>query len=183
MTSDTSISYARGVLDGVQKSTWVCGDCGNTYDAAVQYCPNVALDHAYVLVRLAETLAAKDDAPAGTAQAPSPTPHNPTMAPDPKDPSGTGKHDPKCACAQGSCCSWISNCTCQCMCDVIADIRADERATTPHPSIEVDTRVRSTYLRLNDSPVARTTGATPRVLVDLDVSGNPVGIELIGIAL
>jgi len=26
--------------------TWQCGDCGNTYDLAVQYCPNNILDRA-----------------------------------------------------------------------------------------------------------------------------------------
>lgn len=178
MSTDASLDYARGVLHGVQKSTWTCGDCGNTYDPTVQHCPNVTLDHAHVNLRLAESLAGNAAEAPGKSPASDTTPAEASIQ---GNDDSAEKHDPKCVCAKGSCCSWISDCTCQCMCDIIAEIRADERATMAHPTLEVDTRVRSTYLRLSNSPVARTTQATPRVLVDLDGNGDLVGIELIGI--
>lgn len=38
--------YTQGYLDGVLASSWTCSDCGNTYDAQVESCPNQVLDHA-----------------------------------------------------------------------------------------------------------------------------------------
>ena len=40
--------YKNGYLDAVLENTWDCGDCGNTYEASVQHCPNEQLDKAHV---------------------------------------------------------------------------------------------------------------------------------------
>ena len=41
-------AYRQGLLDGIVRSGWTCGDCGNTYDATVDSCPNRLLDLAIV---------------------------------------------------------------------------------------------------------------------------------------
>ena len=41
-------SYREGYLAGILATSWTCGDCGNTYDASVDHCPNTLLDAAYL---------------------------------------------------------------------------------------------------------------------------------------
>jgi len=40
--------YVSGYYDAIAEQSWDCGDCGNTYDISVQYCPNKYLDQAIV---------------------------------------------------------------------------------------------------------------------------------------
>ena len=38
--------YACGYYDAIAEMSWECGDCKNTYDISVKYCPNTYLDQA-----------------------------------------------------------------------------------------------------------------------------------------
>ena len=44
--SKKQLAFAQGRVEGVRESGWQCGDCGNFYDATVDYCPNRLLDQA-----------------------------------------------------------------------------------------------------------------------------------------
>lgn len=44
-------AYADGYLQGLIDAGWTCGDCGNTYEAKVEACPNEELDRAQATVR------------------------------------------------------------------------------------------------------------------------------------
>lgn len=44
--SDSSALFFKGYVAALIDSGWVCGDCGNTYDAGVKSCPNNMLDSA-----------------------------------------------------------------------------------------------------------------------------------------
>lgn len=45
------MTYNKGYLDGVMASSWTCFDCGNTYQASIEECPNIQIDEAKVKVR------------------------------------------------------------------------------------------------------------------------------------
>lgn len=47
--------YTNGYYDAVAEMSWKCGDCGNTYDSSVQYCPNKFLDKATLKVERQES--------------------------------------------------------------------------------------------------------------------------------
>ena len=42
------VAFFKGYVTALIKSGWVCGDCGNTYEANVKNCPNDMLDSAKV---------------------------------------------------------------------------------------------------------------------------------------
>jgi hypothetical protein len=46
--SKKTVAYAQGRVHGIIESGWTCGDCGNVYDAGVDFCPNRLLDDAKV---------------------------------------------------------------------------------------------------------------------------------------
>lgn len=46
-----TLAYAKGQVQGIRESGWVCGDCGNVYDAGVEHCPNQLLDEATIKLR------------------------------------------------------------------------------------------------------------------------------------
>ena len=51
-------------------------------------------------------------------------------------------HLNECQCYEGSCCSWMVNCTCQCICDVLRAceerVREDEQSNNFSPDIHWD---------------------------------------------
>ena len=54
---------------------------------------------------------------------------------------------------------------------------------TEPPVVEIDTEATAAYIRLRETPVARTgpyDAATGLIMLDYDANGNVVGIEIIG---
>lgn len=47
-------TFVEGYLEGLLATTWQCYDCGNTYQADIDDCPNIMLDEAHAGVRSAE---------------------------------------------------------------------------------------------------------------------------------
>ncbi len=55
-------------------------------------------------------------------------------------------------------------------------------ATTPEPTFERDVQADAAYARLFDAEIVRTVCAGPAVNFDVDWTGRPVGIEVLGTA-
>lgn len=50
-----SLEYAQGYYSGLIEASWTCYDCGNTYEAGVEECPNKDLDQAAANLRAARS--------------------------------------------------------------------------------------------------------------------------------
>lgn len=49
----TSLEYTQGFHDGLIEASWQCLDCGNTYQAGVEHCPNDLIDQAAAQLKAA----------------------------------------------------------------------------------------------------------------------------------
>lgn len=50
-----SLDYAQGYYSGLIEASWTCYDCGNTYESAIENCPNKDLDQAAANLRAARS--------------------------------------------------------------------------------------------------------------------------------
>jgi hypothetical protein len=50
----STIEWYYGYVTGLRDAGWVCADCGNTYEATVDECPNRMLDQGEADIRAAK---------------------------------------------------------------------------------------------------------------------------------
>jgi len=124
--SRKDIAFAQGRLEGIRKSGWACGHCGNVYDINVDRCLNQLLDEAIAAVEREEV---RHRAGKGNTVSDPETKALPSVALlDSDGPPAPGRHLPDCPCEHGSCCVWMGECVCQCQCDFIGRIEDRVRA-------------------------------------------------------